>query len=133
LIHPFGGCSSPTPAAATRVATFVDFETCDAAGWVHNVAAGLGFAVRVANCAHESWKWRRVNRKTDRNNALKLARMVLLEFGPAGIRHFRLHDARDHADPATRTPFPSTSGCSATPVSLAASFTRDRRPWIASL
>ncbi|CAA9415891.1 MAG: Mobile element protein [uncultured Phycisphaerae bacterium] len=59
--------------------TVVVFETCDCAGWAHDLAAALGLQVRVANCCHESWKWRRVKRKTDKDDALKLARMVLLE------------------------------------------------------
>ena len=59
--------------------TVVVLETCDASGWVYDLAAALGFAVRVANCCHESWKWRKVKRKTDKDDALKLAKMVLLD------------------------------------------------------
>ncbi len=62
---------------ASRVV--VALEACDGAGWVHDLAAALGFDVRVANCCHESWRWRRVKRKTDKDDALKLAKMVLLE------------------------------------------------------
>ena len=59
--------------------TVVVLEACDCAGWVHDLAAALGLAVRVANCCHESWRWRRVKRKTDRDDALRLARMLLLD------------------------------------------------------
>src|SRR5688572_5949607 len=45
----------------------VVLEACDCAGWVHDLAAALGFVVRVANCCHESWRWRRVKRKTDKD------------------------------------------------------------------
>jgi transposase len=57
----------------------VVLEACDCAGWVHDLAAALGFDVRVANCCHESWRWRRVKRKTDKDDALRLAKMVLLD------------------------------------------------------
>ena len=54
-------------------------ETCDAAGWVHDLSAALGFAVNVANCCHEAWRWNKVKRKTDKDDALKLAKMALLD------------------------------------------------------
>jgi transposase len=56
----------------------VIFETCDAAGWVHDVAAALGFTVAVANPCDEAWRWRKVKRKTDRDDALKLVRLALV-------------------------------------------------------
>ena len=59
--------------------TLVACETCDAAGWVHDLCAGLGASIVVAHCRGEAWQWRRVKRKTDRDDALKLARLALLE------------------------------------------------------
>jgi transposase len=59
--------------------TLVVLETCDVAGWVHDLAAALGFQVRVANCCHEAWRWNKVKRKTDKDDALKLAKMALLD------------------------------------------------------
>lgn len=44
-------------------------------GWVHDIAAALGIDVQVANPNTEGWRWRRVKRKTDRDDALKLARL----------------------------------------------------------
>ncbi|QDU72637.1 IS110 family RNA-guided transposase [Mucisphaera calidilacus] len=44
-------------------------------GWVHDLAAALGIEVQVANPNTEGWRWRRVKRKTDRDDALKLARL----------------------------------------------------------
>ena len=61
---------------ADRAATRVVFETCDCSGWVYDVAIALGFAVAIANPADEAWKWKRVKRKTDRDDALKMARMA---------------------------------------------------------
>jgi transposase len=57
--------------------TLVVFETCDIAGWVHDLATALGFAVAVANTAHEAWKWKRVKRKTDRDDALKMVKLAI--------------------------------------------------------
>jgi transposase len=58
--------------------TLLVIETCDVAGWVHDIAVALGIAVAVANPAHEAWRWTRVKRKTDKDDALKLARLVVL-------------------------------------------------------
>ena len=56
----------------------VVIETCDAAGWVHDLATSLGFEVAVANPSHDAWRWRKIKRKTDRDDAIKLAKMALL-------------------------------------------------------
>ena len=59
--------------------TRVVFETCDCAGWVHDVCVSLGLPAVVASAHGEAWKWQRVKRKTDRDDALKLARLCLLD------------------------------------------------------
>jgi len=51
------------------------FEIGPQAGWVHDLATELGIEVQVANPNHEGWRWRRVKRKTDRGDALKLAQL----------------------------------------------------------
>ena len=53
----------------------VVLEVGTPAGWVHDVARGLGVQVQVANPNHEGWRWRNVKRKTDRLDALKLAQL----------------------------------------------------------
>jgi transposase len=58
--------------------TLLVIETCDVAGWVHDLARALGMNVAVANCAHEAWRWSRVKRKTDKDDALKLAKLTVL-------------------------------------------------------
>ncbi len=58
--------------------TLLVIETCDVAGWVHDVATTLGLAVAVANPAHEARRWTRVKRKTDKDDALKLAKLTVL-------------------------------------------------------
>jgi transposase len=50
-------------------------EICGIAGWIHDLAVDLGVAVEVANPQHEGWRWNKVKRKTDRGDALKLARL----------------------------------------------------------
>jgi transposase len=51
-------------------------ETCDTSGWVYDLAVALGFSVLIANPSNEAWRWTKVKRKTDRDDALKLARMT---------------------------------------------------------
>ena len=51
-------------------------EACSVCGWVADLAESLGIAVRVANVLGAAWKWKRVKRKTDRDDALKLAKLA---------------------------------------------------------
>jgi transposase len=45
------------------------------AGWVCDLCRALGVEVQVANPNHEAWRWKNVKRKSDRDDALKLARL----------------------------------------------------------
>jgi transposase len=58
--------------------TLVVIETCDVSGWVHDIAVALQMQVAIANPSHEAWRWTRVKRKTDKDDALKLAKLALL-------------------------------------------------------
>ena len=58
--------------------TLLVIETCDVAGWVHDIAITLGIRVAIANPCHEARRWTRVKRKTDKDDALKLAKLVVL-------------------------------------------------------
>lgn len=53
----------------------VVIESGNQAGWVKDLCQALGVAVEVANPNHEGWRWKNVKRKTDRDDALKLARL----------------------------------------------------------
>jgi hypothetical protein len=53
-------------------------EACSIAGWVFDLASSLGIAVKVANANGEAWTWKKVKRKTDRDDALKLAKLQLM-------------------------------------------------------
>ena len=48
------------------------------AGWVSDLAESLGLACEVANTNHETWQWKRTRTKTDRRDALRLAKLSLL-------------------------------------------------------
>ena len=63
--------------------TLVVFETCDTAGWVHDVCSVLGVSTICTHGNGQAWQWRRVKRKTDRDDALKLARLALMDQLPA--------------------------------------------------
>jgi len=65
----------PVP-IADRAATLVVFETCEISGWVYDLISSMGFMIAVANPATEAWRWTKVKRKTDRDDALKLARLA---------------------------------------------------------
>lgn len=53
----------------------VVIEVCDMAGWVVDLCRSLGIAVQVANGNTQGWRWKNVKRKTDREDALKMAEM----------------------------------------------------------
>jgi transposase len=53
-------------------------EACANAGWVHDRALEHGLAVRVANTNGEAWKFKHRKRKTDRDDAKRLAELEAL-------------------------------------------------------
>src|SRR3954468_6470172 len=50
-------------------------EACANAGWVHDLAAAAGHVVKVANTTAEAWKFRHLKRKTDKDDAKRLAEL----------------------------------------------------------
>jgi transposase len=56
----------------------VVIEACALAGWVHDLCAELGLPCRVANTASEAWKFKHTKRKTDKDDALRLAQLQAL-------------------------------------------------------
>ena len=60
-----------------RVAGVV-IEAGSPAGWVHDLCAELGLPCWVANTAGPAWQWKNLKRKTDRDDALKLARLAAI-------------------------------------------------------
>src|SRR5262245_30435674 len=53
----------------------VVIEAGTPAGWVHDLCAALGVRCTVANTAAEGWKYKHAKRKTDRDDARRLARL----------------------------------------------------------
>ena len=54
----------------------VVFEARSQAGWVHDPCEPLGVPAVVASTTGAAWQWRHVKRKTDRDDARKLARLA---------------------------------------------------------
>lgn len=54
----------------------VVFEACSQAGWVHDLCTELKLPALVASTTGSAWQWKRVKRKTDRDDAFKLARLA---------------------------------------------------------
>src|SRR5215472_1563093 len=58
--------------------TQVVLEACAQAGWVHDLCEEFRLAALVASTTGAAWQWKRVKRKTDRDDALKLARLAAI-------------------------------------------------------
>ncbi len=54
----------------------VVMEACGPSGWINDLAIGLGHKTLVCSTNEDAWKWSNVKRKTDKDDALKLARMA---------------------------------------------------------
>src|SRR5262245_37632960 len=86
-----------TPDALNRLldrhrGALVVIEACANAGWVHDLACRNGHCVKVANTAAEAWKFKHLKRKTDRDDALRLAELEAIGQLPTVVM----------PDPATR-------------------------------
>src|ERR1700677_4371479 len=58
--------------------TLVLIEACLLAGWVHDLCVECGVSCLVANTTSEAWKFKHLKRKTDRDDALRLAQLYAL-------------------------------------------------------
>jgi transposase len=73
----------------------VIIEACLLAGWVHDLCVELGVRCLVANTASEAWKFKHLKRKTDKDDALRLAQLYLLDqlptvtLPPTEVRQWR--------------------------------------------
>ena len=56
----------------------VVIEVGSQAGWVKDLCEALGVETQIANPNHEAWRWKHIKRKTDKDDALKLAQMSAL-------------------------------------------------------
>jgi transposase len=53
----------------------VVIEICSIAGWVSDLVQSMGIELQVANPSDDAWRWRKVKKKNDRQDALKLAQL----------------------------------------------------------
>jgi len=73
----------------------VIIEACLLAGWVHDLCGECGVRCLVANMASEAWKFKHLKRKTDKDDALRLGQLYLLDqlptvtLPPSQIRQWR--------------------------------------------
>jgi hypothetical protein len=73
----------------------VIIEECLLAGWVHDLCDELQIRCLVANTASEAWKFKHLKRKTDKDDALRLAQLYLLDqlptvsLPPTAVRQWR--------------------------------------------
>jgi transposase len=70
------------------------FESCSISGWVHDLCSECELRTLVADPNQEAWKWKNVKRKTDRDDALKLARLAAL--GQLVSVHIPAQPTREH-------------------------------------
>jgi transposase len=63
----------------------VAIEACALSGWVHDLCTELHIPCRVANTASEAWKFKHSKRKTDRDDALRLAQLQALNQLPTVV------------------------------------------------
>ena len=54
----------------------VVMEACSVSGWVHDLCQELGIPTLVCSTHEDAWRWRNVKRKTDKDDAIKLARLA---------------------------------------------------------
>lgn len=59
-------------------------EAGNQAGWVQDLCELLSIPIEVANPTHEAWRWKNVSRKTDRDDALRLAKLSAAGQLPTG-------------------------------------------------
>ena len=63
---------------ARHPGALVVVEACSNAGWATDLARACGLAVKVANTSGEAWKFKHLKRKTDRDDAKRLAELEAL-------------------------------------------------------
>ncbi len=79
----FGSVASSTRGLRTLIERLrpdrVAVEICPLAARVYDLAQSLKVPVQVADTTQDAWKWKNVKRKTDEDDALKLARLSALD------------------------------------------------------
>ena len=53
----------------------VVIEIGSIAGWICDLVRSIGIEIQVANTTHQAWRWKNTKRKTDKDDALRLAQL----------------------------------------------------------
>lgn len=78
----------------TRQIDLVVMEACGPSGWISDLCQELDLPTIVCSTNEEAWRWKNVKRKTDKDDALKLARMAMMrQLTPV---HIPKHEVREH-------------------------------------
>ena len=73
-----------------RPVVSVAIEACSPAGWVHDLCEELKLPCLVANTSGAAWQWKNLKRKTDRDDALKAAKLASLgELPTVAVREWK--------------------------------------------
>ncbi len=67
---------------AERSPDRVVIEIGSAAGWIRDLCEAMELDVQIANPNHEAWRWKNIKRKTDKDDALKLAQLSVMNQSP---------------------------------------------------
>jgi transposase len=77
-----------------RRVDLVVMEACGPSGWINDLCQELGLPTLVCSTNEEAWRWKNVKRKTDKDDALKLARLAMMkQLTPV---HVPQHEVREH-------------------------------------
>ena len=75
-------------------ADVVVMEACGPSGWVHDLCQEMDKPSLVCSTNEEAWRWKNVKRKTDKDDALKLAKLAML--GQLQAVHMPDRATREH-------------------------------------
>src|SRR4030088_1156897 len=84
-----------TTASANTSILAIDLGKYKSVACVHDLSFELGVGCLVANTASEAWKFKHLKRKTDKDDALRLAQLYLLDqlptvtLPPTAVRQWR--------------------------------------------
>jgi transposase len=69
-------------------------EACGPSGWISDLCQELGLKTFVCSTNDAAWEWKNVKRKTDKDDALKLARLAMMR--QLTRVHVPQHQVREH-------------------------------------
>ena len=72
----------------------VVMEACGPSGWISDLCQELGLETLVCSTNDAAWEWKNVKRKTDKDDALKLARLAMMR--QLTRVHVPKHQVREH-------------------------------------